>query len=334
MTIPASMITATGAALLSLSLATAAEPPGAAAEPEADGATIPHVVSATQPAPAPTPAAEPAFDPDRFYFTVHGIGEATFRTNLDDNPGDVAVYRTGAGLGLTGPLRERLRLSVNLDSEFSWYDFQGAAGLVPGADDPISDAYRLTLRPQLVVIESENLTWFVGGIVQSSGEPGADFGDTITGGGFGGVRCRLRDGLALSIGVGATSRLEDSALIVPLIGVEWKLSDTVTLASEGLGASLNARLNEDWWFTARGGWEFREYRLDSDGPLPDGAFTDTRVPVGVGFSYRPSQAVSIDLLGGAVVWQEFTVHDADGHKLTELNADPTGFIRLTARITF
>jgi len=334
MTIPAPMMTAIGAAFLSLSLAAVAQPPGVAAEPEGDGTTIPPVVSATQPTPAPAPAAEPVFDPNRFYFTASGVGEATFRTNLDDNPGDVAIYRIGAGLGVAGPLRERLRLGVNLDSEFSWYDFRDAAGLVPGADDPISDAYRLTLRSQLVVIESENRSWFIGGIVQSSGEPGADFDDTITGGGFAGVRYRLRDDLALSFGLGATSRLEDSVLIVPLFGVEWKLSDTVTLSTEALGAALNARLNDDWWFTLRGGWEFREYRLDSDGPLPDGVFTDTRVPIGVGFSYRPSQAVSIDLLGGAVVWQEFRVQDSDGHELTEINGDPTGFVRLSARITF
>lgn len=284
----------------------------------------------------PAPAGAKA-ESSGFTIELNLTGEHAFRADIDDTPGDVAVWRAGFGIDLSTRWGERARLGLGIEEEASWYLFDNARGLVPGAPadgDPFEQVLITRLLPRLSVQHDERWAWFLGGIVEFAGEPGADVGDSATFGGFAGARYAFSENFSLSFGLGAKSRLEDSALVIPLLGVEWKVNDTVTLSSEGTKLRLAAKLSEQLTVALQGGWELREFRLDDDNVLPEGVVRDSRIPIGVSLDWKPCPRAAISLTGGAIIWQEFRFDDRNGDRVSETNTDPTPYIGLSGRITF
>lgn len=265
---------------------------------------------------------------------VRPFGSFTFRTDLRDGEGDVAISRAGARVTFTSPIGEQARLSVGVAGEASWYDFKNAAGLVPGTSDPFDDVYKLDAAPILFFSQSRELTWFVGGLVEVAGEAGVDIGDAITGGGLGGIRYYISENFALSLGVAVKTRLEENVLVIPLIGFELGRDSKTTFTLDGLTARLTTELNQDTRFFIEGGWELRDYRLEDDSPLASGVVHDIRVPVGAGFIWAPSKTASVELSGGAIVWQRFRFDDSNGNRVGEEHTDPAPFVKLMATFTF
>lgn len=277
-------------------------------------------------------------------FSLRGFGEAAFRADIEHLPADVAVYRYGAGGTAGVPIAERLRLSMSLDGEFSDYDFEDVLRVIPDVSDPLPQAYRVLVRPELSIEASRDVSWFVGGIVQSAGSVDAEFGRTITGGGYGGVKYRVDEGLALTLGVGAITRLEESVLVAPIIGLEWGGRGAagptggerrvVSLTTDGLGATLRVGVTEHLAVAVTGGYELREYRLESGGIVPEGVLRDARAVVGAGVEWRPVRNLALELIGGAVPWQEYEVDDRRGRLIADVTTETAPFVRLSARITF
>lgn len=299
------------------------------------------VASAQGDAPAPKPAETRTIElaPEKasgrpITIQLRGSGEHTFSSDIDGTPGDVGVTRAGFGFGIAVPIAERSSLSLDIDEEVSWYFFDNASGLVPGTTDPFELALSTQIRSRFSSQIDDRWSWFVGGVVSLEGEADADVGDSATYGGFGGARYRFSDSLSVSFGLGARTRLEESTLVIPLIGVEWKVSDRVTVATEGLGARVTARLNDQLAVTLSGKWELREYRLDDTNLLPDGVARDRRVPIGLWLDWKPTDSVKLSVGGGVVVWQEFRFDDRNGDRVSETNTDPAAFLGLSGSISF
>lgn len=264
-------------------------------------------------------------------------GSFTFSADIDDTDGDVQIARAGFGLNVGFQPWERARLSLGIDQEISWYLFDNAAGIIPTsptAGDPFELALTTTLSPRLTVQQNERWAWFIGGITQFSGEPGADIGDAMTFGGYGGARYAFSENFSLSFGVVAKSRIEDDAIVIPLIGIDWKINDRVSLSTEGTTGLLNVKLTDEWTAVFSAGWELRDYRLDDDSVLPDGVVSDSRIPIGIGFEWRPSPNITLNLNGGVVVWQEYEFHNDDGDDISETNTDPAPYVGFSAQFRF
>lgn len=293
----------------------------------------------TQPSTEPVinlnPPADPAESPARsITFDLRAGGAYTFPADIDDSPGDVRIARASAGIGIAIPIGERSRLSFDIDEEVSWYLFDDASGLVPGSTDPFELVLSTDLSARFFSQIDSHWSWFVGGLVSFSGEADVDIGDAATFGGFAGARYQFNDRFALSFGLGAKTRLEDDALVIPLIGIDWKVSDRVTLSTEGTKVRIAAELSKEMTVALTGGWELREFRLRDDGPLPDGVVRDARIPIAVSLDWKPRSNIQISVFGGVVVWQEFQFDDSDGDELSETNTDPAPFVGLNAKFTF
>ncbi|MGE3108576.1 MAG: DUF6268 family outer membrane beta-barrel protein [Phycisphaerales bacterium] len=293
-----------------------------ALQPEATGAAPP-----TADAPA-----DPA--PRAWTFEVRGAGSYTFAADIDDSPGDVRIARAGFGVGVGIPIGDRSTLTFDIDEEASWYLFDNAGGLVPGSTDPVELVLSTDLGLRFSSRINPEWSWFLGGLAEFAGEPDVDVGDAATFGGYGGVRYQVSERFAVSAGLGAKSRLEDDALVIPVLGVDWQITDRVSLKTEGTRVRLSAKLSETLAVSLAGGWELREFRLRDDGPLPDGVFRDTRVPISISLDFRPSHAVRISVFGGVVVWQEFRFDDRSGDEVSETNTDPAPFIGISAAFSF
>jgi hypothetical protein len=325
---PVRPVSAALAVALALPALAAFDAPGAGNEPGTPAVSAPDRRDATRPT-----RTEP-LEQRSFSLSFRPRAEHTFDADLRDSNGSVAVSRAGATLGLAVPLGERTRLLINTDAEFSRYDFSDASDLLPSGRDPLDDAWMVRLSPGVVVGLDE--TWSItgGAIVEIAAESGADVSDAITYGGFFGARYRWSPTLTTTFGAIAKSRLEDDVIVVPLLGVEWQITDRVVLLNEGLGLKLRADLSEQWRAGVFARFELRDYRLADDGALPDGVLRDQRVPLGLSIEWRPSPSVQVELSGGAVVYQKYTFDDSNGNKVESDRTRPAPFIGLTATFAF
>ncbi len=262
-------------------------------------------------------------------------GGATFdgTADLDDSPGDVSVARVRSAFEADFRVDARSRFALQFSSEFSFYDFDGATGLVPGTDSPLDDTYDYRIGARYSRSLEDGWGMFVGGDVRFSGEHGADAGDSVTGGGFGGVTYDVSDRLTLGIGLSVRTRLEDDARFIPIPVVDFRITDEWRLSTDGPGLKLAYTPDPAFTVYAAGRWESREFRLDEDGPLPGGVARDERVPIVLGATWRPNDTITVDGFVGAVVWNEYEFINSAGTTIaeTETDAHLTAGVQLTLK---
>lgn len=271
---------------------------------------------------------------DGLTITLTPKGEHTFESDLKGSDASVSITRAGLDLNLSAPLNERLRLRIGAETEASWYNFKDSSGLLPSGKEPIEDAYLVRFSPGLAYGLNDRWGLLAGAIIEFAGESDADFGDSITYGGFGGLSYKVSDTLSVTFGAIVKSRLEDDTLVVPLLGLRWQINEKLTLSSEQLGLRLTARINPQWSASIFARYEIRDFRLADDGSVPDGVVEDMRVPVGVGITFAPVERFSLTLSAGVIAWQRFEFIDDNGDRVDSIRSDPTPFVGLRGELTF
>lgn len=283
-----------------------------------------------QSAEAPAPLDEPA-GPE-VSLSLHGGLRHTFRADLDDDEGDVAITRAAAGVDVAFAPGEKLSLNLGLNNEASWYDFEtdGATSFEGVLEEALE--HELSLRATWSLTDTTSLIAI--GAINAGYEPGADFGESLTYMGGVAYGFEVNDRLSLNLGVAVRSRLEDDVLVLPILIANWRINEQATLGTEGLGARLTIALNERTDFYLRAGAELREYRLeDGNDALPEGVLSDYRVPVALGVTWEPGDGLRVTFEGGAVVWQEFELRD-DDDEVGDTNTDPSAFVGVRVSWTF
>lgn len=270
------------------------------------------------------------------------FGGAVFDTDLD-GAGEFGVVRFGGLLSYDVPILDRSSLGFGLRVERSEYDFSGATGLAPGGD-PLGGATVYALSAQIVHPLNRDFLFIGGASVEWAGEDGADFGDAARLGGIATVSWRASEDLSLSFGAIASERFEDSVRVIPFLGVEWQFAENMRLSSveagrvlaggQGGGLGVVYEADEDLSLVIGGAFSGREYRLDEDGPLPNGVLSDDRVVAGVGVAWDPSVSVSAQLAVGAAVWSNIETLDSTGSTVGDEDGDPAPFIAARVRILF
>lgn len=269
-----------------------------------------------------------------FRFSLTPRGQYAFSADLDDSPGSVSVARAEIDAQFSLSINERLGLSLSVLPEVSWYSFSDASGLIPGTDEPFDDLYRLDIVPGVRYALDRDWALTGGFLLQFAGESDADVGDSVTYGGFAGVRYRFSDRFSATFGALGKTRLEDSAIILPLVGVEWAITNTLNLSTSGTGVKITNTLDDNWavWFA--GAYESRDYRLADDGPLPSGVVRDSRVPLKIGLDWSPNPGLKVSLEGGAIIWQEFEIDTRDSDTIAQDNTDPAPYVGLSVQLRF
>ena len=264
--------------------------------------------------------------------------EFTGSADFNGRDGDVSITRAGAQFGPAFRVTDNADFALRFETEWSFYDFEDSAGVIGGPlqdDEPLEDAQLLAVSPVINVENPGGWSWFAGGRFQSSGETDADFSDTLTGGGFGGAMYPITENLRIGGGIAVTSELSgDGVFITPLPLFEWRITDRLSLGTSERGVRLAYQPSFGWEFAIEGTIERREYRLDDDGDLPDGAVIDRVAPVVFAVSYKPHPRFNVTGRVGSVVWGEFEFFDEDGSKVSDVERDPAIFGGLELKLRF
>jgi hypothetical protein len=255
--------------------------------------------------------------------------------DLDNSPGELAISRVRAHIAASLRVSETADIAIRFDSEFSFYDFDNASGLIAGTTEPFDDARSLTITPIYSDFHQNGWAWFVGGRIQSSGESGADFSDTITGGGLGGASYQVTPSLRLGAGISVSDNLaEDDVFVLPFPIIQWDITGDLRLETAGRGARLAYQLHEDWTLALEAGFERREYRLDDNGPLPGGAVIDQSFPVALAATFRPDPRFEVVGRIGSHVYADLEFYNAAGNEIADDERDAALFAGIDLQIRF
>ena len=269
---------------------------------------------------------------------IRGGGVYQWDTGLDDGGNyDASRFSIQASQGYAWD--PRTSVSLSLGYSFDGYSFSGDTGLA--AAEPWENIHTVSLGLPLRWGIGDKWAAFLIPTVRSTGESGASFDRSITGGGFAGVAYRFGPRLTIGPGVGVISQIEDDPTIFPILIINWKISDSLSFETGGgLGATLGPglqfayQLNSKWRFTVGGRYESLRFRLDNNGRIPDGVGEDKSFPLFAGCTYSWGFQKSVGIVGGVELGGELRLEDEDGNRIDKTEYDPGAFIGLTFNFRF
>ena len=214
------------------------------------------------------------------------IGAGTDLENTLKNGGGYAkATRESMLAGLDVPIAEKTALSGSFEREFSQYNLD----LNPPSVSEIGSMRLSITRFGLIARHQLGERWsvFAIGDMTFSTENHASWSDGMTYGGLVAIRQQVNKSFAWQVGVIARTRLEDSTLVLPIPGIDWKINDRLALrTAQGLTLTYDLVGDKHWLFDAGVSIENRIYRMDGRSQLPDGVFIDRFIPLVTALSYQ------------------------------------------------
>ncbi|NNM26193.1 MAG: hypothetical protein HKO59_09445 [Phycisphaerales bacterium] len=274
--------------------------------------------------------------PVRLFAEGGGVGQ--FGADLDTG-GDFDVTRGFVRSGLTWTPDPRLSVSFTAGFGRDEYSFAGDAGL--GGLRPWDDVESVRLGVSMRWSVDDTLTVFATPALRFAAESGVSLDDGLTAGIITGVSYKISDRLSIGPGIGVASQLEDSVNVIPVVFVDWRITDTLSLrtgggsgAMRGPGPALVWEIDDDWSFTFGARYSRFRFRLDDEGVAPRGVGEEESFPIYAGLTWNATDNVEASVIGGINLAGELTLEDEDGNFVAGDDADPAGFVGFTLRIRF
>jgi hypothetical protein len=256
-----------------------------------------------------------------------------------DSGGNVGVSRYGAELRLNYHLTDEDDLQLRFQYQRDDWNFSGTTGL--GNDDPWDLVTTTDIALQWTHQWKEKTQLFGGPIIKWSEDSGASQSNSKVFGGMFGIAHVYSDTLVLGGGVGFIETLGDDDRFFPIIVLDWKIKDRLTLRSDlmtrfgnRIGVELVWTPRDDWSLGAGLSYDYSRFRLDDVGIAPGGVGEATSLPLTLRASYHPSDNVDITIFGGVVFGGELSVYESTGLMMQTESYDSAGAVGILARIRF
>ena len=164
--------------------------------------------------------------------------------------------------------------------------------------------------------------------MDSAGEPGADFSDTLRSSIFGAAIWRVEEDLSLGVGAFVNRRLEGDWRAFPIPVIDWRFAEGWRFRTEGrldrVSAVVSHDVADDFVVGAELGFFGQRYRLEDEGPAADGIFEERRFFAGLSAEWKVSSGFSLLGLLGVQFGGRFELDDDDGDRIerTDLGVAP------------
>ncbi len=276
-------------------------------------------------------------DSDALKFVFNTNFSYYLEADLDDD-GDVSISRLFNFLSITAPIGDTAELGVTISNEWSNYDFSGADQLSPESSSAWDDVFIVTLIPNFTYFIDDEWSILGGGVIRYAGESDADFDDSVVGGGFLAAGYQHNPDFYVSFGVLVIDRLERDAIVVPYLGLDWKIEEDLSLTYDAFqGLSLRHAIQDDLELSLSARYDYREFRLDDlgdDPDLQDPVITDEAFQLGTRLRWHKPREWEFYFGAGAVLYQEYTRQRDDGRKLHKEETDPTPYFEVGFTLFF
>lgn len=270
-------------------------------------------------------------------FSIEPYFQTDARSKVNQAEADIRSPRVGIDLTGTWLLPPRWRISVGAGIEHDHYRLFNFGLLIPGAAEPMRDAFRVRIAPVISYVVDERWA-VVGGLTPEwSGDPDADIARSMTFGGFVGARRQFTPRFAMTFGGMASTRLADTPRFLPLVGVEWQISERWRFGTQGPGG----RVSYDWRTAKEGkpltaylrmSYESREFRFAEDSSIPDGVLRDQAFPVGLGLEWQATPVAAVTLELGSSMSGSVRIRDRDDRTVLDRDLKSGSYLRVGVRM--
>jgi hypothetical protein len=240
---------------------------------------------------------------------------------------DVTVQRFRLGAIVRQSIRPGLMMVGDVDAEYASYSFNQRDDTIFGKSGFMQDAVTLRLGLMVMGPINERWNWQAGGSVSVAGESQADLWEAFNGGALGGVSYIASPDFKWSLSLVGFG-FEGSFLALPIPGFDWKINDCYRLAAQGPGLSFITTFSPETKLIASARWEYRQYRLDDDPPVPGGKYYDQRIPIGLELTHRFFRVLEVGLEGGVYAYQQMMIRDKDDNKVVTVVGNQSAYVGL------
>ena len=281
-------------------------------------------------------------DPLAPRFSFESGGLYAFESDVDEG-GKVSRAEIFSRIGVDIPINRMTGVGFSVGAKATIYDFSDMAFGSSGG--PLDEAGALSFDASIRHAFNADWALFAGAGVRFSAEPDALFDDSATYRGFAALSYQALPWLRIGAGGLISTRLEDSALVIPIVLVEAKLGERWTLSNTtggagsvlrfGAGAVLRYQMNDTLSFSVEAGYERDQFRLDKDNDLSEsGIFEDTGIPVFFAVRYVPTRNITLDAAVGTNFARELELQDSRGRRIMKSDVDPSLVVALGLNIRF
>jgi len=253
--------------------------------------------------------------------------------DADIDGGGEAKFSGAFALGsVTRRFSQAVTAGVSLRYDYEKWDWSGANDL---GGEPWNRLHRPGLGATFVYATPDGLAFTVLPAIEWAYESGASTGDALNWGAAFAVSKRFSPDLMLGVGAGVYREIDDD-VVIPVLLVDWRISDRLRVGNPaqtgpagGAGLELVWTPGDRWEFAAGGVWRSYRFRLDRDGPVPDGIGEKSSLPLLARATWRPTPSTRLDFYAGAAVAGEITLHDRDNNEIVSRDMDPAALFGVT-----
>lgn len=243
-----------------------------------------------------------------------------------------------------GSLNQNIRVSLYTRYTQARYDFLDSPA--PTCPDlaacfeipPWQNENAVDITPGLALAIGDSIQIITLVPLRWSGETDSD--ETgMTAGAIAAVRLSLGDSFSGVLGIGVQSELASDASVFPVIGLEWRITDSLELRTTGApyqggGAELVWGPADAVQLKLSAGYERRRFRLSRNSPNANGVGQYTSVPLEIGLRLNLSPRFWLDLSGGLAVAGELRLDAPDRTILSVSKFDTAGLLGGALGLTF
>jgi hypothetical protein len=255
------------------------------------------------------------------------------RSDGEDGNGSLGVSRVGVVAGMTYRIDDTYSLTLNLRSTRNYFSFSDDAR-IGGFRKPFNDLNEYGIDPGLIVRFDDHWTGFFTARLRWGGEPQNAFSGGFEGGGVVGANYRFSPDLTVGLGVAVLSRIEQSAHVIPIIAVNWKASETVTVRNRRLGVEVAVDIAKDMQVIVGGEYEFEAYRLDESSQISRGVVRDRQASIDIALAYTICPNFVASVSGGATIYRSIKLLNSSGDELGTYEADPAPYVGARLEVKF
>ena len=262
---------------------------------------------------------------------VFSIGSEYLRSLDTDFKGDsdnaVSIQTASVDLQYMQPIGRSSSLIIGLSTGRTKYDFDQEMPWEKVNNAGVTMVYTHGLGGKWSLLGM--------GLVRSAYSTEADIEDGFTWGALIGAKYQKSETLSYTMGLAYVTRLEDSNLVVPIVGFEWQINEKWYLDGM-MGLSLKYDLTGEGDSILEFGldYSYEDFRLEKD--VVDATQAAVR-PDGFGcvlsYTQRFNDNLSLVLKVRGVAEQEYKTV-LDGHKVSSFKTDPTLFYGVGLNLTF
>lgn len=255
-----------------------------------------------------------------------------FDSDLDAG-GQVNMGGVMASLGRMWSLDQRSSLGfrVNLDYQNWSFDDLGAFG----GTAPWGNVYGVGLTLPYTLATAKGWVWNFAPMVGFAGESDASLSDSVEYGATLALVRRVSPDLTLGLGIGVFEHIEDT-FVFPVVLIDWQINPQWRLSNPSqsgpagpAGLELSYALGGGWDAGIGGTYRDERFRLDPDGPFPDGVGEHKYTVVFARITGTIADAARLGLYVGAELSPELRVDDPNGTGLYNEGGDAALLVGLS-----